>query len=80
MAEWSKARRLSRRSPGSAGSNPAPRIFFDFYCCCCCADMAQLEARCADNAEVFGSIPNIRINLLFVFLSLCSSVVRAVGC
>ena len=24
------------------------------------ADMAQLEARCADNAEVFGSIPNIR--------------------
>ena len=59
MVEWLKTRRLSRRSPGSAGSNPAPRIFFDFYCC---ADMAQLEARCADNAEVFGSIPNIRIN------------------
>ena len=59
MVEWLKTRRLSRRSPGSAGSNPAPRIFFDFYCC---ADMAQLVARCADNAEVFGSIPNIRIN------------------
>ena len=25
-----------------------------------CADMAQVVARCADNAEVFGSIPNIR--------------------
>ena len=25
------------------------------------ADMAQVVARCADNAEVFGSIPNIRI-------------------
>ena len=28
MVEWLKTRRLSRRSPGSAGSNPAPRIFF----------------------------------------------------
>ena len=65
MVEWLKTRRLSRRSPGSAGSNPAPRIFFDFYCCC--ADMAQLEARCADNAEVFGSIPNIRINWCLCF-------------
>ena len=59
MAEWSKAVDLSPTISGCAGSNPAPRIFFDFYCC---ADMAQLEARCADNAEVFGSIPNIRIN------------------
>ena len=30
-------------------------------CVCVYADMAQVVARCADNAEVFGSIPNIRI-------------------
>ena len=28
MVEWLKTRRLSRRSSGSAGSNPASRIFF----------------------------------------------------
>ena len=28
MVEWFKTRRLSRRSSGSAGSNPASRIFF----------------------------------------------------
>ena len=27
MVEWFKTRRLSRRSSGSAGSNPASRIF-----------------------------------------------------
>ena len=30
--------------------------------------MAQLVARCADNAEVFGSIPNIRSGVWCVFL------------
>ena len=34
-------------------------VFFDFVFIG--ADMAQVVARCADNAEVFGSIPNIRI-------------------
>ena len=65
MAEWSKAVDLSPTISGCAGSNPASRIFlFVVYCC---ADMAQLVARCADNAEVFGSIPNIRT--VFVFVS-----------
>ena len=27
--------------------------------------MAQLVARCADNAEVFGSIPNIRSGVVW---------------
>ena len=39
-------------------------------CVCVCADMAQVVARCADNAEVFGSIPNIRIFCL-LYLVIC---------
>ncbi len=53
MAEWSKAVDLSPTISGCAGSNPAPRIFFDFYCC---ADMAQ-----------WSSVQSYSHKLVFVF-------------